>query len=300
MQDKGVPFRLLHDQGTEFENELFRELRSLMGVTRSRTTPYHPEGNGQCERMNETILSMLRTLDESKKTKWKDSVNVVTHAYNCTKNSATGYSPYFLMYGRHPLLPIHLLLKTDQCKKNPKTHKDYVKKMKDIMKEAYELATQSSKQQQARDQNRCGKRKGLGPLEEGDRVLVKNKETGGPGKLRSFWEKDVYEILNKKGGSDSVVYDVRKIGNIDNRIRTVHRNMLMSCSNLPLQENETERRRMEKECVVDNEATSVITKNRTCKGRIAVNDDTQVEEESDDNENGVAPDKLAEKVIRNE
>ena len=285
MQDKGVPTRLLHDQGTEFENDLFRELRSLMGVTKSRTTPYHPEGNGQCERMNQTILSMLRTLDESKKSKWKDSLNVVTHAYNCTKNSATGYSPYFLMYGRHPLLPVDLLLKTDQFKRNPKTHKDYVKRMKDVMKEAYELATRSSEQQQERDQNRCDKRKGLGPLEEGDRVLVKNKDTGGPGKLRSFWEKDVYEILSQKGGPDSVVYDIRKIGNKENRVRTVHRNMLMSCSNLPLQENEIIKRRKKQNTTNDDLIPTPKSNKQEAakdKRRMEIDSETESTEVSDD------------------
>ncbi len=98
--------------------------------------------------MNETILGMLKTLDESKKSKWKDSLNIVTHAYNCTKNSATGFSPYLLMYGRHPILPIDLILKTERERKQPTTHKDYLKKIKDIMQEAYKLAQRSSQKQQ--------------------------------------------------------------------------------------------------------------------------------------------------------
>ena len=187
------------------------------------------------------------------------------------------------MYGRHPLLPIDLLLKTDQFKRNPKTHKDYVKKMKDVMKEAYELATRSSEQQQERDQNRCDKRKGLGPLDEGDRVLVKNKETGGPGKLRSFWEKDVYEVLCQKGGQDSVVYDIRKIGNKNNKIKTVHRNMLMSCSNLPLQENEVIKRK-DQNTTNDSIPTSKINKSKAVQDnkRLKVDSDTESTEDSDD------------------
>lgn len=108
----GIPARLLHDQGKAFENGLFHHLEKLCDITRSRTTPYHPETNGQCERMNQTVISMLRTLEESRKSRWRDSLNHLVHAYNCTRNSSTGFSPYYLLFGREPRLPIDLILLT--------------------------------------------------------------------------------------------------------------------------------------------------------------------------------------------
>ena len=229
----GFPARIHHDQGAEFENNLFKQLERLCGIAHSRTTPYHPEGNGQVERFNRTLLSMLRTLPEEKKSQWSNYVNKVVHAYNCTRNEATGYSPFYLLFGRSPRLPIDLIFNIEQSKETA-NYPDFVNKWKSAMQEAYSLAMKNANKSTTRGRTQHDKKATFAKLLTGDRVLVRNvTERGGPGKLRSFWEKTVYRVIKQYG--DSPVYEVTpESGN--GRTRVLHRNMLLPCDFLPVTE----------------------------------------------------------------
>ena len=80
----GWPERIHSDQGGCFESLLIKELCNIADVQKSRTTPYHPQGNAQVEKFNHTLICMIGTLDPKQKEKWQDWVATLTHAYNCT------------------------------------------------------------------------------------------------------------------------------------------------------------------------------------------------------------------------
>ena len=94
----GWPDKILTDRGSSFENLLFKDICELAKIRKLRTGSYHPQMNGQCERFNKTLISMLGTLPHDAKQNWQERVPTLVHAYNCTTSSVTGYSPYFLIY----------------------------------------------------------------------------------------------------------------------------------------------------------------------------------------------------------
>ncbi|XP_078338900.1 uncharacterized protein LOC144627024 [Crassostrea virginica] len=224
----GFPARIHHDQGREFENSLFQQLQNRCGIVHSRTTPYHPAGNGQCERMNRTLLGMLRTLDNHSKADWKNHVNRLVHAYNCTVNETTGYLPFYLLFGRSPRLPIDVILDVGS---NPE--REDVKSWVKGMQEAYQVAQERAEECASRAKRRDGLKLRSVALKRGDRVLVRNMgERGRPGKLRSHWEEKVH-VVTRQMSERSPVYEVEPEGG--GKKRVLHRNLLFQCEYLPLE-----------------------------------------------------------------
>jgi transposase InsO family protein len=232
----GLPSKLHHDQGREWDNKLFKELQRYCGIMRSRTTSYHPQGNGTVERMNSTLLQMLRALAESEKPKWNRHVNKLLAAYNATTHSSTGYSPHYLLFGREPLLPLDVMLGPRLSLQKVTSYNKFVSDWETRMSEAYAIAQNNIRKGKRCNEEYWKKRLIASKLEVGDKVLVKNKETGGPGKLRAYWEQEIYVVT--KVYPDGVVYDVKhqKGGT---KKRTLHRNMLLPCEMIELEEIST-------------------------------------------------------------
>ena len=99
-----------------------------------------PQGNGKAERFNRTLLSMLKTLPENQKSRWDQHVSKAVHAYNCTRNDATNFSPFFLLFGRSPRLQIDLMFGQNKVA-HILNHRDYTEKWSSQMNDAYTLAS---------------------------------------------------------------------------------------------------------------------------------------------------------------
>ena len=143
----GWPEKILTDQGKSFENNLFRELCSLAKVKKLCTSPYHPETNGQCEHFNATLISMLGTLPSHAKKNWQEWITTLTHAYNCTVSPVTGFSPYFLMFGRNLKLSLDIDLGISTIEQEPITLQNYAQKLYSKLQCTYQKAQESNRKE---------------------------------------------------------------------------------------------------------------------------------------------------------
>lgn len=228
----GFPSRLHSDQGKNFTGHVIKELCKIAGVQQSRTTPYHPMGNGMVERFNQTLIKMLGTLDNKQKEDWKSYVSTLVHAYNATKHDSTGFSPFFLMFGRHPRLSIDAYLGLDSyLSDKPSSRDNYARKLQKRLEFSYKVATRETEKNNARYKSHYDTKVRESTVSVGDRVLVRNVGLKGKHKLADKWARDPYVVVSQPN-SDIPVFKVKKEHGGD-KIKTLHRNMLLPISYIP-------------------------------------------------------------------
>lgn len=226
----GMPRRIHSDQGANFESALIAELLSVAGVQKSHTTPYHPMGNGSCERMNRTLGNMIRALPTRAKHRWPQALKSLTFAYNCTIHETTGFAPFLLMFGRTPRLPVDIVF--GSVIENPEVvdYDQFVQSLRRDLKEAMNAAQASAAKQLKRHADLYDRRVRGAPVEIGDRVLLANKGERGKRKLADRWEDTVYLVTGLNADSHTFKIQNSSTG----REKTVHRNLIMPVNFLPL------------------------------------------------------------------
>ena len=146
----GVPAYLISDQGKAFTGHIITHLCDLYGVQKLRTLPYHAQTNGQVEHMNQTIMRMIDKLEEDKKACWLEHLPELLLTYNATRSTVTGYSPYYLLFGRRLRIPVDYLFPT-LCDSPHQTKMEVsIAAMQKRLKEAFAVARHLTSEEAAK------------------------------------------------------------------------------------------------------------------------------------------------------
>ncbi|XP_042566460.1 uncharacterized protein LOC116224703 [Clupea harengus] len=163
-------------------------------------------GNGGCERFNRTLLGLLGTLGEERR-RWHDHLQEMIQVYNNTTHSATGYTPYYLLFGRHGSLPQDCLLGIPD-ETGCASVEDWVKCHQQRLRYAYEKAGKHTDIERTRQKRHYDHNAENSPLLPGERVMMRDMRARGRGKLADKWEVVPY-IVEKQTNPELPVYVVR-------------------------------------------------------------------------------------------
>ena len=110
----GCPTTLLSDRGSQFMSTLFKRMAERLGIKKVFSSAYHPQTNGQVERLNRYIASALSAYVNDHQDDWDDYVEAIAFAYRTSFVDAIGNTPFYLVHGRDPQLPTDLLVSPPQ------------------------------------------------------------------------------------------------------------------------------------------------------------------------------------------
>ena len=184
----GAPAYLVSDQGKAFTGHIITHLCDLYGVQKLRTSPYHAQTNGQVERMNETIIRMIGKLEEDKKVCWSEHLPELLLAYNATCSAVTGYSPYYLLFGRRSRIPVDYLFPTLRDSPHQTKMEVSVPAMQKRLKEAFALARHLTSEEAAKQCRYYDCKAAAVALQPGDIVMVHTDGFVGKRKVKDRWE----------------------------------------------------------------------------------------------------------------
>ena len=183
----GVPELLITDNGQEFCAKAWVDYLKKLGVIHHRTSPVHPLSNGRVERFNRTLKEMLAKTVNNYTPNWENKLGDCLAAYRNSVSSVTGYTPFFLLYGRRGRLPLTRLLTVKRD--------NYFGNRLDDLAIALKVARQATTDSRRYNRERLARRANCDDVKVGDTVVVKAEERV---TLTSRWD-PMWEVTRVRG-----------------------------------------------------------------------------------------------------
>jgi hypothetical protein len=189
----GVPSHVTSDRGSEFVSHFFRSLGKALDMKLHFTSGYHPEGDGQTERTNQTLEQYIRIYCNYQQDNWSQLLPLAEFAYNNAPSATTGVSPFFANKGYHPNITVHLDRELTSARA-----KNFVVDLDELHKKLRETISLAQK----RYQKSADKRRSPAPdfqIGQEVYVLAKYLHTTRPSKKLSEKYLGPYKIIGQPG-----------------------------------------------------------------------------------------------------
>ena len=147
----GAPETLITDRGRNFTSKLMAELCKLTQTNKVFTTSFHPQTDGLCEKLNGTLVQILSFMVSQNQRNWDEFVNMALFAYRAARHATIKQSPFKMLYGREPKMPVdNLFIPNDDEQNTTNGSEEFVTKLHEIWttaSENIERAQQTQKRQ---------------------------------------------------------------------------------------------------------------------------------------------------------
>ena len=172
----GMPQSIVSDRDVKFTSAFWRELHRLLGITLNMSSAYHPQTDGQTERMNRILEDMLRHFVNRHHDDWDQYLAPAEFAMNNAENASVQNTPFMLNYGRHPWLPANMTEHLRDAKLWQKHEKvPAANAFIDRITKAITLAKQAMHQARERQAKYASGRAREHSFEPGQRVLLSSR-----------------------------------------------------------------------------------------------------------------------------
>jgi hypothetical protein len=207
-----MPLKIVTDNGSEFANELMTELGLLLGLKQTCIAPYNSRSNGKVENSHKTTQQMVRAYIEKRPKDWDILIPLLEFAINTSKSSVTKYTPFYLHFGRHPIMPIDMIY--EAADRPQVTCDEYVKGVEKeremVIKWVNERRAKAAKASIERVHKRDKNKETVFQL--GEQVLLLNPQRKGDfgKKYNMIFHKEVYLICDNLENGAYMIQDLKR------------------------------------------------------------------------------------------